>query len=360
MGETQPVVLAIVGAGPTGTSLLERLFANLPSLLPSVPVVVHVIDPHPPGAGRVWRTAQSALLRMNSMAEDVTMFVDDSVTCEGPAQPGPTLSEWIELARHDETIGDADLAEELRTSTPTSFPTRHLQSAYLSWVYERVLADAPATVTIEEHDASAVGLEDAGSGAQWVHLDDGTSLVADVVVLTIGHLDVKPNRDERELGSFAARHGLAYVPPAYTADVDLEHIPDGAVVVSRGMGLAFVDLVVLLTEGRGGRFVDDGDDLRYLPSGREPRIVCGSRRGVPYHSKIGYPLRGPRPELPNVLRPDVVEAALADRKVLDFHRDVWPLVAAELTRAHYHELFVAHSDRVRAGWSDVERHFERY
>src|SRR4051794_6691875 len=132
----RPLSLAIVGAGPTGTSLLERLFASLPDLAPSRPIVVHLIDPHPPGAGRVWRTAQSALLRMNSMAEDVTMFVDDSVTCAGPPRPGPTLSEWIESAKNEDH-GDPSLAEELRESTPTSFPTRHLQSAYLSWVYER-------------------------------------------------------------------------------------------------------------------------------------------------------------------------------------------------------------------------------
>ncbi len=53
------------------------------------------------------------------------------------------------------------------------------------------------------------------------------------------------------------------------------------------MGLAFVDLLVLLMEGRGGRFEDTPDGgLAYLPSGAEPRIWAGSRRGVPYHSKI--------------------------------------------------------------------------
>lgn len=57
--------------------------------------------------------------------------------------------------------------------------------------------------------------------------------------------------------------------------------------------------MVLLTEGRGGRYEDDGrGDLTYVPSGREQVLYVGSRRGVPYHSKIGYDWEGERPPLP--------------------------------------------------------------
>ena len=54
------------------------------------------IDPYPAGGGRIWRTAQSELLWMNSMARDVTIFTDESVTCEGPIVPGPALDEWVD------------------------------------------------------------------------------------------------------------------------------------------------------------------------------------------------------------------------------------------------------------------------
>ena len=57
----------------------------------------------------------------------------------------------------------------------------------------------------------------------------------------------------------AARAGLTYVPPAFTADADLSALAPGQDVIVRGMGLAAVDLVVLLAEGRGGRFVREGD-----------------------------------------------------------------------------------------------------
>lgn len=73
--------------------------------------------------------------------------------------------------------------------------------------------------------------------------------------------------------------------PEQTSDSDLSVIAPGETVLARGLGLAFVDLVVLLFEGRGGRFVADPDDtdadrLRYEPCGREPVLVGGSPRGA--------------------------------------------------------------------------------
>src|SRR5690349_1189426 len=93
-GGDMAVELVVVGAGPGATGLLERLVANAPELLGDQHVHVTLVDPHPPGAGRVWRADQSPLLLMNSMAEDVTMFPDETVTVEGPLAAGPALHEW--------------------------------------------------------------------------------------------------------------------------------------------------------------------------------------------------------------------------------------------------------------------------
>jgi hypothetical protein len=46
--------IAIVGAGPRGVGLLERLAASAPELHPGR-LDVHLIDPYPPGPGRIWR-----------------------------------------------------------------------------------------------------------------------------------------------------------------------------------------------------------------------------------------------------------------------------------------------------------------
>lgn len=104
MTDLATFTLAIVGAGPRGVGVLERLSANAPELLGGRRLVVHLIDPFPPGAGRVWRYEQSPLLRMNSMPEDVTVFTDESVRIDGPVRPGPSLIEWVRLVR-DGRIG---------------------------------------------------------------------------------------------------------------------------------------------------------------------------------------------------------------------------------------------------------------
>jgi hypothetical protein len=46
------LVVAVIGAGPTGTGFLERFSASVPTMLPDVAIDVHLVDPFPPGAGR--------------------------------------------------------------------------------------------------------------------------------------------------------------------------------------------------------------------------------------------------------------------------------------------------------------------
>ncbi|MGW5780819.1 FAD/NAD(P)-binding protein [Streptomyces sp. NPDC003863] len=332
--------IVVVGAGPRGTGFLERLAANLPELYGDEPLDVHLVDPHPPGPGRIWRTEQSPLLWMNSQAEDVTMFTDETVDLEGPVRPGPTLAEWAGI--------------EGRT-----FPTRPQQGAYLRWVYERARDALPASVTVHEHRTTALRISGPRDGRQRVRLDGASApLLADLVVLTVGHVDAEPDPEQRRLSGFADRHGLVHLPPDFTADADLSALPAGEPVLVRGFGLAFVDLMVLLTEGRGGRYEGEGDELVYVPSGKEPVLHVGSRRGVPYHSKIGYVLDGERPPLPRFFGPDQTDALLRRTGPLDFRRDVWPLIDKELGWAHYHRLFSTHPERTSLDWSDFEKAYE--
>ncbi|GAA3102026.1 FAD/NAD(P)-binding protein [Streptomyces echinatus] len=327
--------LVIVGAGPRGTGILERLAANAPELYAGPGLDIHLVDPHPPGGGRVWRQAQSPLLWMNSHAEDVTMFTDDTVTMAGPVREGPTLHEWAAL--HGRT-----------------FAGRQLQGRYLRWVYERARAELPPTVTVHHHPRRALRIGGPREGRQQVWLEGRPRpLLADLVILAVGHLDAELDAGQAELAAYAREHGLVHLPPDFTADSDLSRLKAGEPVLVRGFGLAFVDLMVLLTEGRGGRY--EGDE--YLPSGREPVLYVGSRRGVPYHSKIGYDWTGGRPPLPRFLGPAEVDELSARPGGFDFRRDVWPLIEKELGFAHYHRLFTAHPGRTTMAWADFE---ERY
>ncbi|WP_217566476.1 FAD/NAD(P)-binding domain-containing protein [Streptomyces sp. GbtcB7] len=327
--------LVIVGAGPRGTGLIERIAANAPELYAGSGLDIHLVDPHPPGAGRIWREAQSPLLWMNSHAEDVTMFTDETVVMDGPVRPGPTLHEWAAI--------------DGRT-----FADRQLQGAYLSWVHEQAVAALPPDVTVHHHPCRALSVSGPREGRQQVWLEGRPRpLLADLVVLALGHLDAELDQEQRELATYAHAHDLVHLPPDFTADSDLSSLAPGEPVLVRGFGLAFVDLMVLLTEGRGGRY--DGDT--YLPSGREPVLYVGSRRGVPYHSKIGYDWTGERPPLPRFFGPAEVDALLARPEGFDFRRDVWPSIEKELGFAHYHRLFTVHPERTAIAWTDFEEKY---
>ncbi|MBV1942045.1 FAD/NAD(P)-binding protein [Streptomyces sp. BV286] len=343
MSGSEPLSLVIVGAGPRGTGLLERIAANATELYAGSGLDVHLVDPYLPGGGRIWREEQPPLLWMNSQAQDVTMFTDETVDMAGPVREGPTLHEW---ARLDGRV----------------FADRRRQGAYLRWVYEQTVAALPPGIRVHHHPRRAVRVAGPREGRQQVWLAGRPRpLLADLVFLTLGHLEAEPDEEQRRLAAYARDHGLVHLPPDFTADSDLSALAPGEPVLVRGFGLAFVDLMVLLTEGRGGRYETDAEgQLTYRASGREPVLHVGSRRGVPYHSKIGYDWTGERPPLPRFFGPEVVDGLLARPAGFDFLRDVLPLVEKELGFAHYHRLFAAHPDRTAMTWTDFEGRYEKY
>ncbi|OMH34438.1 FAD/NAD(P)-binding domain-containing protein [Tersicoccus sp. Bi-70] len=358
-----PRTVVVVGAGPRGSGWLER-FAENQRCYGIGPVDIHLVDPFPPGGGRLWRYDQSPLLKLNSMAADVTMFTDASCTIDGPVVDGPALDAWAAAVREgrltDVVVEDPALAAELDALGPASFPTRRLQSLYLDWFHRRAVArleaqsDGDATATW--HQRTVTGVTELDDGRQRVQLDSGEHLDADAVVYSLGHNGSAPAPETAALTAVARRAGLTYLPPSFTADADLSALAAGEPVIVRGMGLAAIDLLVLLGEGRGGRFVRDDGVLRYIPSGREPRILMGSRRGVPHHAKITAPLAGTRPE-PRFFSPEIADRLLAENPALDFAEQVWPLIAKELLYGYYAELFTGHPDRVRAPWEQFAARF---
>jgi hypothetical protein len=259
---------------------------------------------------------------MNTVASQVTLFTDESVDCSGPIRPGPSLHAWA--------------AGELG---PDEYPTRAQYGRYLEWVFTEVVRQAPPALRVEVHRARAVRLDDAPDGLQTLALSTGRTLTGlSAVVLAQGHLPTAPDRAERELTSYAARHGLRHIPPANPADVDLTPLSPGEPVLLRGLGLNFFDHMALLTIGRGGRFTRGPQGLRYVPSGREPRLYAGSRRGIPYQAR-GDNAKGPYGRhTPLVLTPEVIAGfrKRADSgEAPDFLTEIWPLVAKEVETVYY-------------------------
>jgi len=130
--------IVVIGAGPTGIGVLERLIASAPELGPAGRLQVHLIDPHPPGGGRVWRAAQPSLLWANSLAADVTVLPDPSVTVDGPVGEGTTLWQWVEaVGRH--LPGDDPVGAESGTAPGAHTVTDHAEAAVQAWTVAAAL-----------------------------------------------------------------------------------------------------------------------------------------------------------------------------------------------------------------------------
>ncbi|MDQ1056575.1 hypothetical protein QFZ23_000476 [Arthrobacter globiformis] len=355
--------VVFIGGGPRTAGILERLAANRPGLAEG-PLQIHIVEPYEPGSGRIWRYDQHPGLMLNSAAQDVTMFTDSSVVCEGPAIDGPGLAAWA-AGILDGSINDAPalpphLQEQLRQLTGGTFPTRQLQSKYLEWFFRRAVLALGSDVRVTVHRDTAVSVEPQGADDDRysVGLAGGGTLHADVVITAVGHTDAEPDARSAAWSAFAARNGGFHAAPSYTTDVDYSPVAPGQDVIVSGMGLAFVDLLVLLTEGRGGRFEEAADGgLRYLPSGAEPRLWAGSRRGVPFHSKISVALRGESAAAPRFFTAAAVDALLAEHAELDFRSHLWPLIAKDAGYGYYRELFTGSPERVALGWDEFAGRF---
>ena len=371
--------IAVIGAGPRGTSLIERIGASLPT---GASLDLHVIDDAQWGAGRIWRTDQDRELCMNTLADAVTLFTEPGASISGPVREGPTLFEWCMLAF--EAAGsaasrapDADLpnpgsaalvtgpdpdraarlaaipptrreafaafgarrglaadyAVELAALRPESHPSRALYGEYLVWCFERAVAALPAGARVIRHSSRAVGverIERPGDGpAEAVALSDGSTVRADAVIIASGWMPRATTDAERGIEQHLAAHpGFVWVRPGSPAEQDLHLVPDGARAIVRGLGMGFFDAAALLTIGRGGRFVEDPQalgGLRYEASGREPVLHVTSRRGVPFRSKTLYGSLPPRTEQ-RFLR--AVDWSAVPRPI-DFDRLIWPRVVAD-------------------------------
>ncbi|MFI9012381.1 FAD/NAD(P)-binding protein [Actinosynnema sp. NPDC053489] len=291
--------IAVIGVGPRGLSVLERVISH--TRLPGPPVELLLIEPGELGLG-VHDVKQPDYLLLNTIASQLTIFSDERMTPGAPVTTGPSLFEWC-LEHHGPVRFD-------------EFLPRRLLGEYLQWAVRDLLDRVPPRLTVRHLPATARDVRPDGTGAV-VALADGSSHRVDVALVTTGHGLADP----------APPAGGVLVEVPYPLPVRTESIPEDSTVALLGTGLTAMDVIAALTVGRGGAFGADG----YQPSGKEPRIVLTSRAGL-------LPCARPRTREGRVAAPaqhftTEAVAALRERTPdgrLDFRRDVEPLIRQEV------------------------------
>jgi hypothetical protein len=336
VGKSQRIRTAIIGAGPRGTSVLERLLAHCAVHTGSV-LHIDVIDPYPAGPGHVWQPDQSRLYLMNTQSFYPTLIPEDPLLA--PPVAGTTFDQWRARQQRDPlpTL-TADERSELAALGSGDFPSRAIYGRYLRCTLEELTGQVPDGVTIVFHETSALSVRPSGNGTFDVGLANGASLTVDSAVLALGHVPCRLNPEQRELQSSAGQLGLRYLPPSIPADVDWSEVPAGERVLVRGMGLNFFDALGQLTEGRGGKFIGSGPLLEYVPSGQEPLIIAASRRGTPYRTKAALNGYYPASVKLRYLTDAALKRFAAAGVRPGFDHDLWPLLHRDTLWAYYSTL----------------------
>ncbi|HET6858782.1 MAG TPA: FAD/NAD(P)-binding protein [Streptomyces sp.] len=343
--------IAVVGSGPRGLSVIERLAARLakaaedgppgaaagesqgetlggPAGGPVEPVEIYLIDPVEVGCGRIWRSDQPDWFMMNTVADEISAF--SGIPDDGPhrAGAGPSFGEWWRATDPDHP-------------GPNSYAPRAVYGRYMRYVLNAARAGLPPGVRLHEVRLSVDDLTRTADGYR-LRLSDGSRLSVDKVVLTTGHARPEPSGEQRELAEFAAaRPRLRYVRGDSAADMPLAGIPAGSKVGVLGLGLAFYDVMAALTIGRGGAFKeDDGGGLTYLPSGDEPVLVAGSRSGMPLPARGRNQKSATNPYRPVLFTVERVRHGHPGGPV-DFRADVMPWLQAEMSLV-YHATEIRH------------------
>lgn len=343
--------IAIVGVGPRGISVIERLAVALPHS--EDPIALHLIDDSQLGAGRIWDTSQTRTLCMNTLAGAVTLFTEPGATVQGKVLEGPTMYEWIQLLRGDAAPEinaakrdllaqfpvtlPAEYQQEAAITRPESNPSRGFYGLYLRWVFEVALAQLPENVQVFQHNSRAMKIT-AAADHDIIELADATEVAAAQTVLATGWQRPAFNAEEELL---AAAQGT-WIAPDNPVEQDVSVLPAGETVLVRGLGMGFFDLMALVTIDRGGRFVEDSSaraGLRYEPSGQEPHLVVSSGRGYPYLPKSEYKSLPPAADLRNLQA--VIqywnEPQRATQRI-DFAQEVWPAIVRDAYNNYYQTL----------------------
>jgi uncharacterized NAD(P)/FAD-binding protein YdhS len=337
--------VAVVGAGPLGLQVAAKLHAYLstypiPGVKAPVRVNVHLVDPGPAGPG-VHTVEQSNCLLLNTAAGYITMFGQDGRN----NLTGPPMVQWANDKGYrvldEKVVGPG--AQEGRPIADTDFLPRCMLGEYLSDVYgilEQQLVSGSMMV-ITHHDTEAVNFERQSDGRLRVDLQGKEGPVVHYGVLTTGQPRTGLSDDDvallERVAECRARNPLMQFIPQPYPTARLHEIPSEAVVAIRGLALTAHDVVAELTEGRGGRFErDDKQELVYVPSGNEPRMVLFSRQGFPPDARA-VDQKGLKPYQPFFFTREAIDALRAQphKARLDFHIDVLPILRKELCYAYH-------------------------
>jgi uncharacterized NAD(P)/FAD-binding protein YdhS len=329
----ESVKIVIVGAGPRGLTVLERVIA-FEKEERSVPLEIIMFDPNPPGVG-CHSLDQPDHLLVNTVASQITMFSDETVKDAGPVLEGPSFYHWL---RENKTISNLLGEGEERHVHPDRYYARRLFGEYLNWVFQYLTRLAPSHVSVRHITSSVCKITKADKQTWSVIDSQGRKFNADYLFLTTGHTERQINLEEKTKYRASNNEKEDVITDPYPIRDKLINIGSDLTVAIEGLGLTTFDILSELTIGRGGKFQRSDSGVGYQPSGREPKILAYSRSGLPLTARAANQKGVTGQYKPRFLTLDQVKKLRKQGK-LDFQSDILPLLLKDMEYAYYEAYF---------------------
>ena len=315
--------VAIIGGGPKGIYGFERLTAWLKICPPLERTEIHIFNRSDSfGAGENYATGQPSWLLMNNPAGEINMWAEG---IPPPVVPQPlSLTKWI---IHTEGIKVSN----------NDYTTRAMTGRYLSHGFKLIASNLPENVYGKYIVGEVIDIQDESGKYSLTLKAEGYEKTDryDHILLATGHPNQRETKEALRFQSFAGEHEKAgFIPFVYPAETMFSDVPPNSSVGIKGMGLTFVDAVLALTEGKGGRFErdDNTEELFYISSEKEPKVIYPfSRSGLPMIPRISVPIENNDLLFFNRAALQRFEPG----KKLNFEEQIWPLLKQDMIYAYY-------------------------
>ena len=333
--EKPPVHIAIIGGGPKGIYGFERLVAQCKKLRPDRQIVVHIFNRTPQfAAGEIYDPGQPEFLKMNVCRWDINMWLPDEIP---PAVCKPlSFDQWEQAS------------EQKGSKIKETFPARRFVGRYLIEGYERMKNEMPSSMSLSEEVGEVIAINRQNEGYKLtikskLGLEKTLHNTFSYLLLATGHPTPASPLSPNGQSSKTAPH-TKLIPFIYPIHPNMDMIASGTVVGIKGMGLTFVDAILALSEGRGGRFSRNKDNkLTYEKSGQEPRLILPfSRHGLPMIPRTG---KKKKTKL-KYFTPQRISKILLENRKVDFESELWPLIVQDYYHTYYLNLFAKYGYKI--------------
>ncbi|MFZ4261333.1 FAD/NAD(P)-binding protein [Sphingobacterium sp. HJSM2_6] len=312
--------ISIIGGGPKGFYALTQFLTLCDRRGLNTNVQIHWFNSNPNfGSGPHYQPDLPDYLLLNQCIADVNCWEEEEWKLD--EEKHASLKAWIQKHKTcNQTVQNEDLC------------TRELFGRYLIDSLLSILQAHKSNIRIHLIQGK---IEDISLTKKYIKLTANQQVLPykyQSILLATGHSfqNIIPEAIINNASS-----EVSYISEPYPLQ-QLDHIRPKSEVAIRGIGLSFIDVMLYLTEGRGGIFYKNDQELKYLPSGNEPILFPFSKTNLPIlPNNIFWKDQKYQPKF---FTNEFIEQLLATKKTKNFQKDIFPTLDLEVKYAFYSRL----------------------